>query len=124
MENGQSTIAIIIQLAIIVLMIVSVWRVFEKANEPGWASIIPFYNVIVLLRIVDKPWWWLFLFMIPLVNIVIAIIVMIALAQSFDKGGMFAVGLLLLPVVFYPILAFGDAEYIESGVVESGEAEI
>lgn len=118
MENGQGSIAIIIQLALVVLMIVSFWRVFVKADEPGWTSIIPIYNLIVLLRIVDKPWWWLFLMMIPLVNIVIGIIVMVALAKSFDKGGMFAVGLLLLPFIFYPILAFGDAEYGTSGLVE------
>lgn len=118
MENGQETLGLIIYLAIVVLMIVSFWRVFVKANEPGWASIIPIYNVIVLLRIVDKPWWWLFLLMIPLVNIVIGIIVMVALAKSFDKGGMFAVGLILLPFVFYPILAFGDAEHGEAGLVE------
>ena len=118
MENGQETLGLIIYLAIVVLMIVSLWRVFVKANEPGWASIIPIYNVIVLLRIVDKPWWWLFLLMIPLVNIVIGIMVMVALAKSFDKGGMFAVGLILLPFIFYPILAFGDAEYGEAGLVE------
>jgi hypothetical protein len=119
MENGQGTLGVIIYFALVVLMIVSFWRVFVKANEPGWASIIPVYNLIVLLRIVDKPWWWFFLLLIPLVNIVIAIIVMVALAKSFDKGGMFAVGLLLLPFIFYPILAFGDAEYVESGLVEA-----
>lgn len=119
MENGQQTLGLIIYFAIVILMIISVWRIFIKANEPGWACIIPIYNVIVLLRVVDKPWWWLFLLMIPLVNIVIAIIVMVALAESFDKGGMFAVGLVLLPFVFYPILAFGDAEHGDSGLVEA-----
>lgn len=103
---------IILYLAIIVLMIASTWIVFTKAGKPGWASIIPIYNIIVLLDIVGKPWWWILLMLIPLVNIVILIIVNHNLSLSFGKDIGFTIGLILLSFIFMPILAFGDAEYI------------
>jgi len=94
-----------------VFMLIAMWKIFKKANKPGWASIIPFYNVWVMLEIVGRPGWWLLLMLIPGVNLVIGIIVLVDLAKSFGKGGGFAVGLLLLPYVFFPILGFGDAQY-------------
>ena len=99
-------------LVILVLSIVACWKVFTKAGKPGWASIIPFYNIYVLLTIVGKPGWWLLLFFIPLVNLFIGIIVAIELAKCFGKGGGFAVGLILLPFIFMLILAFGSAKYV------------
>ena len=108
-------VIIVIYLAIIVLMIASMWTIFSKAGKPGWASIVPIYNLIVLLEIVGKPWWWLFLMLIPIVNIVILIIVWHNLSLSFGKGGGFTVGLILLGIIFLPILAFGDAKYVGPG---------
>jgi hypothetical protein len=97
--------------AVLILCIVSMWKIFSKAGQPGWASIIPIYNVLVLLKVAGKPGWWFLLFLIPLVNFVIAIIVTLALAERFGKGAGFGVGLLLLPIVFLPMLAFGSATY-------------
>ncbi len=107
----------IIQLAIIILVIVGMWKVFIKAGKPGWASIIPIYNIYVLLQIVDKPWWWLILMLIPIANIVIWILVSLALSQKFAQGTGFAIGLILLPFIFVPILGFGDAKYTGSTIV-------
>lgn len=98
-------------LALAVLMIASAWKVFVKAGQPGWAAIIPFYNIIVLLQIVGRPLWWLLLMFIPLVNIVAAILIYIGLAKSFGQGTGFAIGLLLLAPVFWPVLGFGSATY-------------
>lgn len=100
-----------VELAILVAIIAGFWKVFTKAGKPGWAAIIPIYNVIVLLEIAGKPLWWIILFFIPLVNLVMAIIVSIALAEKFGKGAGFGVGLALLGFIFYPILGFGDAQY-------------
>lgn len=99
-------------LAIGVFLIICQWKIYAKAGKPGWACLIPIYNIVVLLEIVKKPVWWLVLLLIPVVNLVIAIIIMIELAKVFGKDGGFTVGLILLPYVFYPILAFGDAQYI------------
>ena len=103
---------VLVYLAVIAVVIIGMWKVFVKAGKPGWAAIVPIYNIIVLLEIVGKPLWWILLMFIPFVNIVIAIIVLLELAKAFGKGVGFAVGLLLLPVVFYPILGFGDAKYL------------
>jgi ABC-type sulfate transport system permease subunit len=101
----------LIWLAVAVLMIASMWKIFTKAGEPGWAAIIPIYNAIVLLKIAGKPVWWIILLIIPLVGLVIGIMVAIALAQNFGKGAGFGVGLVLLPFIFGPMLGFGSAEY-------------
>ena len=111
MENGTYVFFGFMWLAIIVLMIVANWKIYEKAGKPGWAAIIPFYNIIVLLEIVGKPIWWIFLFLIPVVNVVFGIWTTNLLSKSFGKDEGFTVGLILLGLVFYPILGFGDAKY-------------
>ena len=108
-----SATTFVLYLIVAIIMIVSLWKIFLKANKPGWASIIPFYNVIVELEIIGKPWWWLLLLFIPIVNVVIAIMMTYYLAKCFGKGAGFTVGLIIIPIIFYPILAFGDAEYVK-----------
>ena len=104
-------LAIAIQLAIVIFVIAGLWKTFEKAGKPGWGAIIPIYNIILLLEIAGKPIWWVLLFLIPLVNIVIAILVSIDVAKNFGKGPAFGIGLAFLGFIFYPILGFGDAKY-------------
>lgn len=102
-----------IGLVFAVLIIVGVWKVFTKAGKPGWASIIPLYNIYVLLEIVGRPGWWLLLFFIPFVNIVIAIIVNIDLAKSFGKS-VLVWGVLLLTIfsaIDYILLGFDSSRY-------------
>jgi hypothetical protein len=109
--DGGSPVVDVALLVIIVIGIAGLWGVFTKAGKPGWAAIIPIYNFIVMLRIVGRPIWWIILCLIPLVNFVIGFILILDLAKSFGKGGGFAIGLLLLPFIFYPILGFGSAQY-------------
>lgn len=87
------------------------WRIYEKAGKPGWASLIPIYNTIILLEIVGKPWWWLLLFIIPGVNFIFIIWTYNLLSISFGKGVGFTIGLLVIGLIFFPILAFSNAEY-------------
>lgn len=100
-----------IYFAVIILVIASIWKIFTKAGKPGWASIIPIYNVIVLLEIIGKPVWWIVLFLIPPVNIIISIIATNEVSKSFGRGAGTTVGLIFLPFIFYPVLAFGSAQY-------------
>lgn len=93
------------------IVVISMWFVFKKAKKPGWAAIIPIYNTLVLLEIIKRPWWWILLMFIPLVNIVVYIIVHFDLAKAFGKGGGMALLLIFLPFIGYPVLAFGDAKY-------------
>src|SRR5882757_5015133 len=109
--NPPSPVSIIFGLLIALLIIVAMWKVFTKAGQPGWACIIPIYNLYIWCKIVGRPWWWILLLLIPLVNFIIAIILLIDLAKSFGKGVLFGIGLLLLPFIFFPILGFGSAQY-------------
>lgn len=93
------------------LLIAGFWKIYTKADERGWAAIIPFYNVWVLLRIVGRPGWWFILWLIPVVNIVIGIILMFDLAKSFDKSVWWGVGLVIIPFIMALILGFGEAQY-------------
>lgn len=98
-------------LAVVVVVLIAMWKVFVKAGQPGWAAIVPIYNTYIMLKIAGRPWWWLLLLLIPIVSIIIAIIVMIDLSKSFGKGIGFAIGLIFLPFIFVPILGFGSAQY-------------
>ena len=102
----------IVWLAIVVLVFVSLWKIFEKAGKPGWAGIVPIYNLIVWLEIVGRPIWWIVLMFVPCVGIVVGIILCIDLAKSFGKDAAYGIGLALLGIVFFPMLAFGDARYV------------
>ena len=106
-----SGIYLIVSLVVLVLLIVANWKIFTKAGEPGWASLIPFYSNYVLFKIVfDKGWLFLLLF-IPVVNAIISIILIFKLAQVFGHGVGFGFGLLFLSPIFLLILAFGSSEY-------------
>ena len=112
----MNLILLLAYFALIIVAIAGQWKMFEKAGKPGWACIVPIYNIVVLLEIVRKPVWWILLMLIPVVNLVILIIVYIELAKAFGKSGGFAVGLILLSFIFIPILGFGDAQYQYSEV--------
>jgi hypothetical protein len=102
----------IVWLAIIVLLIISQWKIFSKAGQPGWASLIPIYNLYIMLKIGGKPGWWLILMFIPLVNFIFLIWSMNMISKSFGKDAGFTVGLLTFGFIFWPILAFGKAQYL------------
>lgn len=98
--------------AVLILMVAGMWMVFSKAGKPGWAAIIPFYNVWVLCEVAGRPGWWMFLMWIPFVNFVIYIIICIDLAKNFGHGAGFGIGLWLLPFIFFLILGFGSSRYV------------
>jgi len=111
---GESLVfgAYLLYVIVIVFYIYSIWRIYAKAGKPGWAAIIPIYNVLVELEIVGRPWWWLLLTLVPVVNIVIGVIITLNLGQVFGKSTGFGIGLIFLPIIFIPILAFGNAKYL------------
>ena len=104
---------LIVLLFPIFLFLVPLWKIFVKAGKPGWACLIPIYNIIVLLEIVGKPAWWIILLILPFVNIVFEIWVANLLSLRFGKSEGFTVGLILLPYIFIPILGYGDAQYTQ-----------
>ena len=96
---------------LIILMVASGWILFQKAGKPGWAVLIPIYNIIVYLEITGKPWWWIILFIIPVVDFVFIIWAVNLFVKSFGKSMGYTIGVIFLPMIFLPILAFGDAKY-------------
>ena len=99
-------------IGLVIFLIAAMWKVFTKAGEPGWAAIIPIYNTLVLLRVVGRPWWWILLMLIPVLDFVLVIIVFLDLAKSYGKGVGFGVLSIFFPYVCIPILGFGSATYV------------
>ena len=98
--------------AFYILVVIGLWKTFVKAGQPGWAAIIPIYNIYIMLKIIGRPGWWLILFFIPFVNIAIALIVSIDLAKSFGKTAVWGIILLFFfNAIGYLLLGFGDAKY-------------
>ncbi len=100
-----------IWIALIVVIVAGLWKTFDKAGQPGWAAIIPIFNIYVMCKVAGRPGWWVILFFIPIVSLVISIIVALDIAKSFGKGIGFALGLIFLAPIFYCILGFGSAQY-------------
>jgi len=110
---AMSGVMLLFMLAIMVIVILGFWKVFEKAGQPGWAAIVPLYNAYILLKIVGRPGWWLLLFMIPFVNIVIMLLVAMDMAKAFGQSQAFGIVLLfLLGGIGYLILGFGNYRYL------------
>ncbi|MGB9374599.1 MAG: DUF5684 domain-containing protein [Jiangellales bacterium] len=95
----------------LVLILVAGWKMYVKAAQPGWVSIIPFLNLFGLLKIVHRPLWWFVLFIIPIVNIVALVIVMNDLSKAFGRGLGTTLLLIFLTPIGYLILGFGDDRY-------------
>ena len=90
-----------ISFAVMIIMLVSQWKLFTKAGRPGWACLIPIYNLVVMLQIVGKSPWLILLMLIPIANFVFAIMLQIWVAQAYGKSTAYGIGLLFLPVIFY-----------------------
>lgn len=112
----------ILSMALSILMIVSLWKIFKKAGKPGWASIIPIYNIYIMCEIAEKEWWYVLLSCVPFANIYAMIVLYNGMAKRFGKSGGFVVGMILLPVIFFPMLAFGkDAAIVNNQPNTSNE---
>ena len=101
-------ITIIIVLAIVVLVLASFWKLYEKAGKPGWAAIIPIYSTLVMLEIIHKPWWWLILMFIPYIGFIWSIWAFVLFIKSYGKSTGYAIGAMFLPFIFLPMMAFDE----------------
>ena len=99
-------------MGVILLQLAGMWKVFEKADQPGWGALIPLLNLFYLLEIADKETWWLILLIIPGISVIAAIVVFIDIAKNFDKGPGYGLGLVFLAPIFWPLLGFGDDKYV------------
>ncbi|MGH7158130.1 MAG: DUF5684 domain-containing protein [Candidatus Saccharimonadales bacterium] len=110
-SGGMSAWMWVVTFAVVVVMIASMWQIYTKAGRPGWAAIIPVYNTLQLIWTAGKPWWWIILLFIPFVNIIALIVLYYNLAKAFGKGVGYTLLLILLPIIGFPMLAWGGATY-------------
>ena len=111
--SDQSPVTAVIGLIIAVIAIIALWRVFSKAGRPGWAAIIPIYNIYTLVKVSGNSGWFTLLYFIPIVNIIISVIVALGVAKNFGKSAAFGiVGLWLFSLIGYLIIGFGSAQYV------------
>ena len=112
MDNLVPVIASVFVLIFALLILIAVWKVYAKAGQPGWACLVPIYNIYVLLKIIGRPGWWILLYLVPFVSIIISIINALDLAKAFGKNGLFGFFLLWLFPIGYLILGFGNDKYL------------
>lgn len=98
-------------MAVNIVGIAGIWLTFRKAGEPGWAAIVPLYNIYIMIQVSDNEWWWVLLVLVPVVGIFALLKIFIDLAHNFGRGVLFGLGLWLFSPIFFPILGFGGAEY-------------
>lgn len=103
---------------LILIYFASLWKVFEKAGEDKWKGFVPVWNLLIVLKILKKPWWWVFLFLVPGINLLMLIILNVELGKSFGQrdftSSLFAI---FLPWVFIPRLAF-DKSIVYTGPID------
>ncbi|MDC7234031.1 MAG: DUF5684 domain-containing protein [Spirochaetales bacterium] len=111
MYDSANPLLVVFWLIVSVVLLVANWKIFTKAGKPGWAILIPIYNVIVMLQIVKKPLWWIIMLLIPGVNVVFVILIIYNLCLSFGQPAWHVIPALLVSFVYYPYLAFSSASY-------------
>lgn len=111
----------IFSLILSLIYIISYWKIFVKANKPGWASIVPIYSNIVMIEIAKLPMWYIALFFVPIANIYAIFKINIEIAKKFGKETGFGIGMTLLPIIFIPLLAFSDNVYEDNKMETSKE---
>lgn len=113
MENAQgSPLVSLISLVLVVLVIVAVWKIFEKAGEPGWKALIPFYNIYTEYKMFWGNGWLFLLTLVPVVNVVVTFMMLHKMSKAFGHGIGFTLGLIFLPYIFMMILGFNSDEYL------------
>lgn len=102
-----------IETVLLVIMFVALWKIFTKAGEAGWKSLIPIYNLYIMFKISGMSGWWILLMLVPLVNVIGSILLSLNLAKSFGRSQLFGiVGLYIFGLIGFPILAFGESQYV------------
>lgn len=114
-------ILLIIAFVMVLFTVVGLWGVFNKAGQSGWKVLIPIYNMVILLRIIEEKSYKVLFFFIPIYNLIFMYQICLKLCHAFGKGKRFAAGLFFLPFVFYLLLGFGDSECLTAKVVETDD---
>lgn len=113
-NTGGMSGGFVVCIIFMLFLIACQWRVFTKAGKHGWAALVPIYNSYVLFDIIYGCGWKFLLCCIPVIGWIVPLVSTFRLAKCFNKGFGFGLGLLFLPFIFLPILAFGKSEYYDT----------
>ncbi|NRB83034.1 MAG: signal peptidase I [Winogradskyella sp.] len=61
------------------------WKLYVKAGRQAWEAFVPIYNAWVLMQIITRPWWWIILMFLPIVNLIMIPAVWVETARTFGK---------------------------------------
>ena len=114
--------SLIIGISVSILMTISMWKIFKKAGHEGWKSLIPIYNMYIMCQIAGKEWWYLLFFLVPFANIYAMFVIYDGIAKRFGKTTGFTIGMMILPVIFLPILAFSKNDSFVNKEVNVGNS--
>jgi hypothetical protein len=103
---------VLLPLLTFIPMFIGMWRAFEKAGVPGWAALVPIYNLMVMARIADREDSAGLMCLIPIAGIYFYYLLLVDFCKKFRPRPGYEIGLLLLPMIFWPILGFGEARHI------------
>lgn len=112
-----------IWVAVMGVVVAGMWKTFVKAGHPGWAALVPIYNLWILVQMSGKEDWWIALFFFPVLNFIAVIVISMEIAQKFGKGSGFGIAMAFFPYICYPLLGFGSATY-EGGAAQSEAAMV
>lgn len=92
------------------------WKLYQSAGRKWWEAAIPIYNAIILFKIINRPWWWVFLMFIPIVNLIMFPVIWVETARSFGKNSTTDTILELVTFGFYTyyINYFTEHTYVEN----------
>lgn len=110
-DPAMATFLSIVSVVLAILLIIAMWKIFQKAGEAGWKSIIPLYNTYIMYKITWGSGWFFLLSLIPVINVFMYIITAYKLAKAFGKGFLYTLGLIIFPFIFQLILGFGNSQY-------------
>lgn len=111
-QTSDNPVATIIELIIVVVLLIALWKIYEKGGEKGWKALIPFYNVYIEFKLFWGNGWMFLLTLIPIVNVVVQIMLLHKMSKAFGHGIGFTLGLIFLPYIFLAILGFNGDEYL------------
>ena len=111
-EKNELGLIPLIIIAYFGLSFLTIWisyiKIFSKAGQSGWKAFIPFLNLFTFTKVVEKPVWWIAIYLVLPVGYLLSAI---QIAKSFGRNITFSIGLIILPIVFFPLLAFGKSTY-------------
>ena len=106
------------------VLLAAMWRCFQKMGRMGWEGVIPGYNLYILFDMIYQNGWKVFMLLIPIYGLILWIKLNMELAVRFNKPRGFGVGMALLAPIFWSILAYGPAQYLDGSQAVKGEDPI